>query len=98
MNPCVKTGVVFTNMLTGLTHTGDLFYTENSWQVKGIPAADGVPKTVAPRPVHVVFLNVGFFPRDRYVDTQTDLLIVAVSENFRKHVKEWYPELEKFLP
>src|SRR5512135_75023 len=94
MNPCVKTGVVFTDAKSGATFTGDLFY---PWQVRGIPARDGLPIGIQDsRRVHIVVDGAEYSarPLSGWVDTNVGIKVKPADPEFIEYLRIWYPELE----
>lgn len=96
MNPCVKTGVMFREGEQGLLKTGDLFYIGGLFQIKGVPPGDlegsGIPTDVVIAPA-IWSERAG----TQYLDSNLGLKFLVVSEQFKKYIEEWYPELKKEL-
>jgi hypothetical protein len=91
MNPCVKTGFMFYDVGSGIYSTGDLFYIAGLWQIRGIPKGE----FFRPMPIDATVLNCVMAERadEKYMDSNFGIRLIACSEDFKQHLKEWYPEL-----
>lgn len=93
-NRCMKTGVWFASP-GGPTRTGDLFLQPGGLQILGVPD----PVVAAPPDIVIaVCVLTRRLDLPRYSDTEVGLVIVSCSDEFRKHVVEWAPQMLYYLP
>jgi len=91
MNACVKTGLKFLELETGLIRTGDLFHFSGMFQIRGIPCDALPPETK----IDVLVSNCIICQRadSKYSDSQIGVKLIAPSDEFVKFIQEWYPYL-----
>lgn len=81
MNPCVKTGCHWRTAGMVATHTGDLFFIDGRWVMKGIPRGVSLAKP------HVELEIDGSELRWRHGKYEAAVVnLTAVSEEFRRHI------------
>lgn len=97
MNECVRTGFVFYMPITQSYYVGDLFYYTDvdAFQVRGIPQRV-IPKAQEDATVMNCFLCQR--QDSVYRDTNIGITIIAPSDEFKAHIREWYPHLVNRIP
>lgn len=87
---CVKTGLRWRERYSSTVYTGDLFRTAHGWQIRGVP--DGGYWGDGGMPVDTVVAGIELTKREAgdYRDSQPGVQLRAVSDEFRKHVADWY--------
>lgn len=101
-NPCIKTGFVFRPTERTQRLTGDLFAgADGALYVRGIPKVCIERGQSDPRPAHAVIeSNREYLPDPESVGFLHlyGVQLLAVSDEFRAHIVEWYPWHADKLP
>lgn len=91
MNPCVRTGVIWRHDGSQAVRTGDLFFEDGRWSIKGVPH-----RPLPPMGVDIVVREktaatiIAF--REQYVDYY-DMELMAASPDFVDSLRQHYAPL-----